>query len=203
MKIAFILALILTGCGSSSNHDVPWAPPAPPAFFDPEVLPGDVLFNEIETWQTLPVPVVFGDELTLEQRTAIENAVATWEAAAGRDLIEIVGTAETKPDITIPSDGLNGIYMPTEYSDSGVSSANCKTHLDSTGITEADIFFSAKYFATTGDFETIALHEIGHLLGLSHGPEAYPNALMRASISGNQRTLTKADVAYIQQKYPK
>ena len=108
-------------------------------------------------------------------------------------------------DIEKVRDDVNGIFMPISYSDSAVSIANCRSYFDRTGMTEADIYFNARAFTSgsASDFETIALHEIGHLLGLSHTPADYPNALMRATISGKQRFLAKADVAYIQKKYPK
>lgn len=50
------------------------------------------------------------------------------------------------------------------------------------------------------DLETVALHEIGHLLGLGHSSD--PNAVMFASYGGVRRVLHQDDVDGIRRLYP-
>ncbi len=55
------------------------------------------------------------------------------------------------------------------------------------------------YSGTPATLEQVALHEIGHALGLAHASD--PNAVMYASVGANNQTLDGTDVAGIQSLY--
>jgi hypothetical protein len=66
-------------------------------------------------------------------------------------------------------------------------------------------FDDAETWSTTGtggtfDLETVALHEIGHLLGLSHS--SVPGSVMFPTYGGNRRALTQDDIDGIRRLYP-
>ena len=55
------------------------------------------------------------------------------------------------------------------------------------------------YNGTSATLEQVALHEIGHALGLAHASD--PNAVMYASVGANNQTFDGTDVAGIQALY--
>ena len=55
------------------------------------------------------------------------------------------------------------------------------------------------YAGTSATLGQVALHEIGHALGLAHASD--PNAVMYATVGPNNQTLDQADVAGIQSLY--
>lgn len=55
------------------------------------------------------------------------------------------------------------------------------------------------YNGTSATLEQVALHEIGHALGLAHASD--PNAVMYASVGANNQTLDGTDIAGIQALY--
>lgn len=50
------------------------------------------------------------------------------------------------------------------------------------------------------DLETVALHEIGHLLGIEHSSD--PNSVMTPNYAGLRTTLTDGDIDAVRQLYP-
>ncbi|MGI4944664.1 MAG: matrixin family metalloprotease [Janthinobacterium lividum] len=55
------------------------------------------------------------------------------------------------------------------------------------------------YTGTAATLQQVALHEIGHALGLAHASD--PNAVMYASVGANNQTLDGTDIAGIQSLY--
>ncbi|MFM9957955.1 MAG: matrixin family metalloprotease [Phycisphaerales bacterium] len=139
------------------------------------------------------------------ERQAIRNAVATWAAVIPLDFVEL--PIEHGPTLKFgwhfgahgdnsPFDGPSGTlahaYYPPPLGGSYVG--NC--HFD-----EAEVW-AQTHSAGKFDLETVALHEVGHLLGLQHS--AVASSVMFALYPGqNRRVLSSDDIAGIQSLYGK
>jgi putative cell wall-binding protein len=159
------------------------------------------------TW-AMPIRFAFGagtEELPSWQGV-VERAMATWEALGGIDFVPagggpvdlVIGFAQ---GCHVPDqyrhecfDGAGGVLAHATIGD--VSPIQAALHFD-----DAHVWVDS---TTPGpgqfDLETVALHELGHVLGLRHSPE--PSAVMFDAYSGPRRQLTPDDVARIRQYYP-
>jgi hypothetical protein len=159
----------------------------------------------------------------LEQ--AVTRAFANWDAIPTAELsVEFGGVTSAGPNL---NDGISTIGFVDHPEQEQVLGATNFLIDNLTGrIVEADIFLNSVFpwsAAASGepgrfDVESIALHEIGHLLGLGHsalgetelrpggrrvlGAEAamFPIAFSSGSIEG--RTLREDDIAGISDTYP-
>jgi hypothetical protein len=138
-------------------------------------------------------------------RQQIEEAAAVWEAAAGIDLVQVaddgapIGTAgDQQGDPRFGDIRIGG--MPQ----SGGQLAFAFVPPPSNGGTGAgDLFFNTSQSwqtdGTTYDLETVAIHELGHALGMAHSGIA--TADMYANYVGAKQMLTPDDAAGIQSIY--
>ncbi|MCA9780343.1 MAG: matrixin family metalloprotease [Candidatus Eremiobacteraeota bacterium] len=138
------------------------------------------------------------------ERDAIRRALGTWQAVTSLDFREVPSTAGA--DLRFgwfagdhgDGSGFDGVgnvlahaFFPPPCG--GAHAGSC--HFD-----------EAENWDLTGtggnvDLETVALHEIGHLLGLQHSN--VPNSVMFASYSGPRRQLAPDDIAGIEALYGK
>jgi Matrixin/Clostridial hydrophobic W len=131
-------------------------------------------------------------------KQAIANAFNTWSQVIPIDFVE----SSSSPTFKIgfhtgnhgdgaPFDGANGVLAHAFYPPpcGGVHAG--KMHFD-----EAELW---RVNGSNFDLESVALHEIGHLLGLKHSN--VPNSIMYAYYGGVRRTLTSDDIAGIQSLY--
>ena len=146
---------------------------------------------ENETWPgpTIPIVVEIGSSsLTLEDgsltyNAVVENAMALWN----EQLADIQFTwTEAPPAPANNGDGKSTVTLEdTDHGHSFGRNALAVTTLWSGGntTTQADIVFNKRYFTfdsyrgdlqITQDMHRIALHELGHVLGLDHPDEAHP-----------------------------
>ncbi len=143
--------------------------------------------------------------LTTQQwQQQFQKAAAVWEAVAGINLVqngddgEPIGSSNdlqgdpTEGDIRIGGYpmGLGTLattYLPPPLNTSSIA---------------GDIFFNTAQpwaIGSTFDIETVALHEIGHALGMGHS--AIENAVMYAEYNGIKNSLNSDDIAGIQSIY--
>ncbi len=128
----------------------------------------------------LPVSIYIHDSVTSNYIPAVTNAMKTWETALGRKLFEVVGVVSGP--MTPQKDGVSIIYFMNTWEESKTSEqARTTIYWQGEQIVEGDIRVNAKNFsfftsttpvAASVDFESLLIHELGHLLGLAHDNEA-------------------------------
>jgi hypothetical protein len=111
---------------------------------------------------------------------ALQRATASWQAAPGSTItFRYAGRTAARP---LDLDGRNTVGFLTRADLDGVLGVTATiTDLISGEVIESDMFLNAAYdwsVASAGeegrfDVESIALHEFGHMLGLSHSALGY------------------------------
>jgi hypothetical protein len=137
---------------------------------------------------------------------AVRNAMRTWAAAVQLTFTEV--TNEGAPDILIgwrPANDpdhtmVGGTLAHADFPpDCDIVTANLPkpVHFDDT-----EHVWSMGAAVNAFDVETVALHELGHILGLQHS--SVNGAVMFPTVSSNStlRVLQPDDVAGVQQLYP-
>lgn len=161
-----------------------------------------------------------------ELRGAVERAAATWsQVESARVQFEFQGMTAALPDVVDGRTTIGFLARPDLEQVLGATSFMIDT--GSGAILEADIFLNSRFAwsvsasGTPGrvDVESIALHELGHLLGLSHsaigetervgegnrrvvasGAIMFPIAMSSGAIA--ERVLHADDIAGISDLYP-
>lgn len=182
-------------------------------------------------WKSLPVHFKVGMSLTPEQQQGLIRAMGTWELAAGRKLFIFEGvhdgvTGDSFNDLySSLEDGVNGHYLDEHWSKTGKPSIVLATTIwdndpaDARAIQAADIRFNSNFYnlgdsfksrATDErevvDMQTLALHELGHLLGLAHiNAQIDSFSIMTASLYIGEglanRRLSKGDIERLHRIY--
>jgi hypothetical protein len=161
-----------------------------------------------------------------EFRSAVERAFKTWTDVPTASIQFVFGgTTSLEPD---QDDNLSVLGFQSHPEMERVLAATSFDFNDDTGeLTEADIFFNSSFEWSTAaggdaarfDLESVAVHEIGHLLGLGHsaigetelrpeggrrvlgsGAVMFPISIGRGSIA--DRVLQPDDIAGISDLYP-
>lgn len=178
----------------------------------------------------LPVQYKAGDDIRDDQIAELKAAMNLWEMATGKVLFEYQGhdrgtTGNNFPDLySSLTDAVNGHYMDDPWSKTQKKREVLATTIwdnDASGrkVTKADIRYNSTYF-TFGDaqvmqsagakeivdMQSLALHELGHLLGLTHIASADDRySVMSASLFIGEGFVTrcpsKGDVERIQKIY--
>jgi hypothetical protein len=182
-------------------------------------------------WKALPVHFKVGMSLTPDQQQGLLRAMSTWEIAAGKKLFVYEGvhdgiTGDSFNDLySSLDDGVNGHYLDEHWGKTGKPSVVLATTIwdndpsDSLAIQAADIRFNSNFYnlgdsfkarATDErevvDMQTLALHELGHLLGLAHvNAQIDSFSIMTASLYIGEglanRRLSKGDVERLHRIY--
>ncbi len=178
-------------------------------------------------------PVLFQTSDAIPERIVdhLRRAIATWEAAVGKELFIYQGTEQVEGSdfnsLYEPlDDTVNGHYFDYTWAlSTGKSPSVLATTIwenspeDAQAIVKADIRYNAEYYLfgdalsefgegkrTIVDMESLALHELGHLLGLSHVPtEDDKYSVMNPSLFIGEgmmtRKLSAGDIERIRQIY--
>lgn len=181
-------------------------------------------------WPSLPIPYQFSADLDEKQKDGLIKAMETWEVAVGKKLFAYSGKDPKKGDqfndlFSSLNDAVNGHYQDFDWKKTGKSEMVLATTIwdnvpgDEYSIKTADIRFNSENYiigdsyllsATADrevvDMESLALHELGHLLGLSHvDHEADSLSIMNPSLfigeGLSNRKISKGDIERIQRIY--
>lgn len=181
-------------------------------------------------WAKLPIPYKFSASLTDEQKRGLISAMETWEKAVGKKLFEYSGddskTGDNFNDLySSLDDRINGHYEDNDWSKTGKPENVLATAIwdnaayDNQIIATADLRFNSQYYIIGDSFtlsatpekevvdmESLALHELGHLLGLSHvDAEKDPYSIMNPTLYIGEglanRRISKGDIELIQKIY--
>lgn len=173
-------------------------------------------FNRRVSWARLPVRFYADDTITDDMRRGIIKAMDVWNKEFDGPVLELIGRTSQLPDANInslgrvDSDGYNGIYVvPQEkFKNNRSTDEQARTSISFRGdfIYEADILIDGSetfYFedeakaASTGavHFESLMIHELGHVLGLGHIDEVSAKSVMHSTLQyGEYRpTLSETD----------
>lgn len=179
-------------------------------------------------WAQKPVKVWFGGNLKSHQKQTLKDAATIWSAAVGHTLFDYAGSHDITGDHFQGlnhslGDYLNGVYIDYQWAKTERPKGTLATTIwynskNGQGIDTGDVRLNGEEyeFANTDlpidgdkvvvDSLTLFLHEMGHLLGLSHIPEEIdPNSVMNPTIfigpGLHNRALSKGDMIRIRKIY--
>ena len=171
--ILLLSQLLLAGCGNNLWQSLS------PSYSSQEAC-GFVqnVYGQRISWKgKTPIPIAIHESVPAKFYPAIEGAIKQWETAIGRPLFQIT-TYGVKGPLQPRQDGLNVIYwMDTWEADRSSEQARTLVQWVGNEIREADMRINAKdytfYLDTAASarevhFESLIVHELGHVLGLKH-----------------------------------
>jgi hypothetical protein len=174
---------------------------APSAIFENAVWTSDVI-----TWSFAAggSSSGFSSSMTAQEEAVVEQAVQAWAAASGLIFEEVPDSPSA--DIRIGLGDFNssnsGVLGYTSYlSDAGQLEPGAVVRLEDPNETPltADTAGDLTYSGTDATFYQVALHEIGHALGLADNAD--PNSVMYYQASTSNQQLDATDVAEITALY--
>lgn len=194
-------------------------------------IPAEPGIHAPDGWRDLPIVFRTDPNITEAQRVGLALAMQTWETAVGRKLFDFQGqhtkvTGDTFPDLySSLKDSVNGHYLDKNWDKTGKSKFVLATTIwdndpaDPAAIKTADIRYNdSKYLFGDSlllaavdakevvDMQSLALHELGHLLGLAHMEEAVDaysimNPALFIGEGLTSRMVSEGDIRRIQKIY--
>lgn len=186
--------------------------------------------HAIKGWQKIPIRFRIGPEMSAEQRAHLYAAMKTWEWATGKKLFEFESldksTGDSFPDLFASlNDNKNGNYLDNDWEKTKKPVYVLATTIwfnnmrNKSAIETSDIRFNTGNYIIGDslvvkqtedkdvvDMQSLALHELGHFLGLAHVTyEVDPDSIMVPSMFIGEgltaRELSRGDVQRIQAIY--
>jgi len=139
---------------------------------------------------------------------AVTSAIATWEAASG---IDFTYSGSSSIAVADPNDFINTVFWAATPNPAHtfLAKASWYEYASTPGeIVGFDVHFNTDHqwamAATTGrfDIESVAVHEIGHAIGLAHTTNSAETMFSSLPPATLRRTLGSGDIAGAQQLYP-
>lgn len=181
-------------------------------------------------WAKIPIPFRLDPNLNEQQKVELLSAMKRWEWATGKVLFSFDGdhantTGDSFKDLySSLNDNVNGNYLDGDWGKTAKPDYVLATTIwtngrDYSSITKADLRFNEQHYVIGDafdvkadgkrevvDMQSLALHEIGHLLGLSHVEEdvdatSIMNPTLFIGENLSTRKLSKSDIERIQQIY--
>lgn len=177
-------------------------------------------------WETQPIVLRFEERVSAPVREGVIKAASTWNNAIGFELLTFEGTAANfkgtlygRLDDEISTVGVESHWCRTNKPNLVLGTAiwnNSKS--DPTKLTSADLVLNDQYYIIGNslelksdgnrevvDAESLALHELGHLLGLTHTPSYAGGSVMSPNVFIGDgivsRQLFELDVARVRFLY--
>ena len=146
----------------------------------------------------------FSGAIGTEEQPVIQQAIQDWEGVSGLRLVQAADPAQA--DIQIGWGDFNtlasGVLGYTSYHSDGsgdLESAKVRIEDPQQNALVADQAGNLSCASTNAELYQIALHEIGHALGLADNSD--PNSVMYYGSGAQNRTLDATDIAEIQSLY--
>jgi len=175
-----------------------------------------VMSNEAQrvSWGAeAPVILYVDSSVPSEFFGAIQAGVNTWNQSLGREVLKIGGWSTAYP--TERQDGVNVIYFKRDWPEASKDKQAVTTiHWAGDRIFEADIsvngnpshyvyFWGPEPIPRRVDFESLLLHELGHVLGLDHSEVEVAGTVMAKKLmdTTTRRQPVAADVDNLRCEY--
>jgi hypothetical protein len=177
-------------------------------------------------WNGAQIPFKFGKDMSQQQKVHLMAAIQRWEWAVGKKLFTFEGdhsgvTGDSFKDLySSLQDNVNGHYLDENWGKTGKPESVLATTIwnngfDASIIAKADIRFNTQYYligdsmtlkSTKENMQSLALHELGHLLGLTHVAEDVDTlSIMNPALFIGEglasRALSRGDIERIQLIY--